>query len=144
MVANSRLAVSVHVLAYLAFKQGQAVSSAEIASSVNTNPVIIRRLLILLQRAHLVAAQKGAHGGFYLASTPQNITLREVYRAVEPAPDYGMANFAPNMRCPVGNKIAAALEKAFSKAQSQMEAELAAISIADIHREVSSVCTAKR
>lgn len=143
MVANSRFAVSVHVLAYLAFKQSQPVSSAEIASSVNTHPVIIRRLLISLQRAHLVAAQKGAHGGFYLTSSPENITLREVYRAVEPAPNFGMANFAPNTRCPIGNKIAAALEKAFSKAQAQMEAELAAVNIADIHREVSSVCTAK-
>jgi Rrf2 family protein len=144
MVANSRFAVSVHVLAYLAFKQGEPVSSAEIASSVNTNPVIIRRLLILMQRAHLVGAQKGAHGGFYLTSSSQNITLREVYRAVEPAPNFGMANFAPNTRCPVGSKIAAVLEKAFAKAQGQMEAELAAISIADVHREVSSVCTAKR
>jgi len=143
MVANSRLAVSVHVLAYLAFKQGEPVSSAEIASSVNTNPVTIRRLLILLQRAHLVAAHKGAQGGFFLTSSPGNITLREVYRAVEPAPDFGMASFAPNTRCPVGHKITGVLEKAFSKAQAQMEAELAAISIADIHREVSSVCTAK-
>ncbi|MFT3782964.1 MAG: Rrf2 family transcriptional regulator [Nibricoccus sp.] len=144
MVTNSRLAVSVHVLAYLAFKQGQPVSSAEIASSVNTHPVIIRRLLILLQRAHLVAAHKGARGGFYLASTPQNITLREVYRAVEPAPNFGMGNFEPNEKCPVGGKIAAALERAFSRAQSQMEAELANVSIADIHREVSTVCTAKK
>jgi len=143
MVANSRFAVSVHVLAYLAFKQGEPVSSVEIASSVNTNPVTIRRLLILLQRAHLVAAQKGAHGGFYLTSTAQNITLREVYRAVEPAPDFGMASFAPNTHCPVGSKIAAVLARAFSKAQSQMEAELAAISIADIHREVASVCPGK-
>ena len=140
MVSNSRFAVSVHVLAYLAFKQGQAVSSAEIASSVNTNPVTIRRLLILLQRAHLVAAHKGAQGGFFLTSSAENITLREVYRAVEPAADFGMATFDPNKRCPVGNKIAAVLEKAFSKAQAQMEAELAAVSIADIHRELASVC----
>jgi len=144
MVTNSRFAVSVHALAYLAFKQGQPVSSAEIASSVNTNPVTIRRLLILLQRAHLVAAHKGAQGGFFLTSSAENITLREVYRAVEPAPDFGMANFDPNARCPVGNKITAVLEKVFSKAQAQMESELAAVSIADIHREVSSVCTAKR
>ena len=144
MSGNSRFAVSVHVLAYLAFKQGQAVSSAEIASSVNTNPVTIRRLLILLQRAHLVAAHKGAQGGFFLTSSAENITLREVYRAVEPAADFGMATFDPNKRCPVGNKIAAVLEKTFSKAQAQMEAELAAVSIADIHRELVPVCTAKK
>jgi len=143
MVANSRLAVSVHVLAYLAFKQGEPVSSAEIASSVGTNPVIIRRLLILLRHAHLVGSHKGARGGFFLSCSPENITLREVYRAVEPAPDFGMASFAPNARCPVGNKITSVLEKTFSKAQAQMEAELANVTIAEIRKQVSPVCTAK-
>lgn len=144
MVGNSRFAVSVHVLVYLAFKQGEPVASVELAASVNTNPVTIRRLLILLKRAHLVAAHKGAQGGFFLTSSPENITLREVYRAVEPAPDFGMTTFDPNKRCPVGNKIAAVLERAFSKAQARMEAELADVRIADIHREAMSVCTAKR
>jgi len=143
MAANSRFAVSVHMLAYLAFKQGQPVTSSEIASSVDTHPVLIRRLLTQLTRARLVTAQKGAHGGYALASSAQNISLREVFRAVEPAPDFGLSHFTPNTRCPVGNKIAAVLAKSFAKAQAQMEAELAAITIADIHREVASVCTGK-
>ena len=85
MVANSRLAVSVHVLAYLAFKQGQPVSSIELASSVNTNPVIIRRLLILLQRAHLVAAQKGARiiRAHDVAETVQALRVAAAIRNLE-------------------------------------------------------------
>src|SRR3954463_12489549 len=105
MTGNSRFAVSVHVLAYLAYRKGAAVPSAEIAGSVDTNPVVIRRLLSALVKARLVTAQKGATGGFSLASTPGNISLLEIYRAVEPKPNYGMANFAPNHRCPVGAKI---------------------------------------
>jgi Rrf2 family protein len=144
MVANSRFAISVHILAYLAVRTGTPVSSGEIASSVNTNPVVIRRLLILLQRSHLVSAQKGATGGYQLASAAENITLREVFRAVEPPPDFGMAHFEPNTRCPVGAKIEGALARAFGKAQAQMESELAKVSIADIRNEVASVCTAKK
>src|SRR6185436_14305093 len=98
MTGNSRFAVSVHMLAYLAYRQGAAVPSAEIASSVDTNPVVIRRLLSALVKARLVNAQKGAAGGFSLASTPANISLLDIYRAVEPKPNHGMANFAPNHR----------------------------------------------
>ena len=144
MVSNSRLAVSVHILAYLAHKADQPVSSAEVASSVGTNPVIIRRLLLLLHRAHLVVAHKGAGGGFKLAGSPENISLREVYRAVEPAPDFGMSSFAPNTRCPIGAHMASVLARTFGKAQAQMESELARVSIADIRREVTPLCPAKK
>lgn len=143
MVSNSRLAVGVHVLAYLAHKASHPVSSAEVALSVGTNPVVIRQLLLRLQHAHLVVAHKGAGGGFSLAASPENISLREVYRAVEPAPAYGMASFNPNLRCPIGAHMAAVLARAFGRAQAQMEAELARVSIADIHREVAPACTAK-
>ena len=105
MTGNSRFAVSVHILAYLAYHQGAAVPSAEIAASVDTNPVVIRRLLSALMKARLVGAQKGATGGFSLAAAPEKISLRDIYRAVDPQPSHGLAHFAPNTKCPVGEKI---------------------------------------
>jgi Rrf2 family protein len=144
MTGNSRFAVSVHILAYLAFRSGAAVPSAEIASSVDTNPVVIRRLLSALVKARLVSAQKGAAGGFSLASTPANISLLAIYRAVEPKPNHGMTNFAPNHRCPVGAKIESILQGVFFKAQAGMEAELAHVTLADIEGQLHAVCTAKR
>src|SRR5882762_6113766 len=125
MTGNSRFAVSVHILAYLTYRRGVAVPSAEIASSVDTNPVVIRRLLAALLQAKLVTAQKGATGGFSLASAPEKISLRDIYHAVEPRPNHGMRSFAPNHKCPVGAKIEAILAAGFSKAQGAMEAELA-------------------
>jgi Rrf2 family protein len=144
MSGNSRFAVSVHILAYLTYQQGRAVPSAEIAGSVDTNPVVIRRLLSALVKSRLVTAQKGAAGGFALASAPANISLLDVYRAVEPKPSHGMNHFAPNHRCPVGAKIEAILESVFFKAQSGMEAELARTTLADLEQQLHSVCTAKR
>src|ERR1044071_8354612 len=144
MTGNSRFAVSVHILAYLAFRQGAAVPSTEIASSVDTNPVVIRRILSALVKARLVTATKGASGGFALASAPGNISLLEIYRAVEPKPNHGMDHFAPNHRCPVGAKIESILRGVFFKAQAGMEAELAHVSLADIEGQLHGVCTAKR
>lgn len=144
MTGNSRFAVSVHILTYLAYQKERAVPSAEIAASVDTNPVVIRRLLSALVKARLVKAQKGAAGGFALASAAENVSLLDVYRAVEPRPNRGLRTFAPNHRCPVGAKIEHILESVFFKAQAGMEAELARENIAGIEREVRAVCPSRR
>src|SRR6185436_15105250 len=143
MTGNSRFAVSVHMLAYLAYRQGAAVPSAEIAASVDTNPVVIRRLLSALVKARLVSATKGASGGFSLASTPENISLRDVYRAVESKPHRGLDHFAPNHKCPVGAKIGSVLQNVYIKAQASMEGELARMTLADVHQQLRAVCPAK-
>lgn len=144
MTSNSRFAVSVHILAYLAFRRDAAVPSAEIAASVSTNPVVIRRLLSALVKAKLVTAQKGASGGFALARPPEAITLLTIYHAVEPQPDHGLRRFAPNHKCPVGAKIESILHGVFLKAQTAMEAELDHVTLADVHRQLHTVCTGKK
>ncbi len=143
MTGNSRFAVSVHILAYLAFRKDAAIASAEIASSVSTNPVVIRRLLAALVKAKLVVTHKGAAGGFTLAKTPAEIALLDIYHAVEPHPMHGLNRFAPNHRCPVGARIEQILHHVFDQAQAAMEAELARVSIADVERQLHSVCTGK-
>jgi Rrf2 family protein len=143
MSGSSRFAVGVHVLAYLAHKAGQAVTSAEIASSVDTNPVVIRRLLSSFVKVRLVKATKGAHGGFSLASDPANITLLDIYRAVDAPTDHGLARFTPNLKCPVGTRIGGILQSTFFKAQASLEAEFAQTSLKDVHSQLKSVCTEK-
>ncbi len=144
MTANSRFAVSLHVLAYLAFRRGEAVSSAEIAESVDTHAVVIRRLLSALTRAKLVKSTKGAAGGFSLAIEPTAVTLLEVYRAMNPQPDRGLKHFSPNQACPIGAEIESVLEAIFQRARAKMEAELSQISLADLHAQLAAVCDGKR
>ena len=143
MTHHSRFAASVHILAYLAFRgMAATVSSAEIAVSVSTNPVVIRRLLSALVKVQLVRAQKGASGGFSLAKPAADISLGEIYRAVEPKPTHGLEHFAPNHRCPVGAKIETILTGIFDRAQTAMEAELAQVSLADVEHQLHATCTA--
>lgn len=144
MTGNSRFAVSLHILAYLVYRTGAAVPSAEIAASVDTNAVVIRRLLSALVKARLVKAQKGASGGFSLAANPGNISLLEVYRAVEPQPDHGLRHFSPNHKCPVGAKIESILQGIFSTAQASMEAELADVTVGQVHAQLHAVCPGKK
>lgn len=142
MTGHSRFAVSVHILAYLAYRQRAAVPSGEIAASVDTHPVVIRRLLSALVKARIVTAQKGATGGFALALPPARISLRDIYRAVEPHPARGLAPFAPNPRCPVGAHIHAILESTLLQLQASMEAGLAHVTLARIREQLRPVCPA--
>ena len=107
--------MAVHVLAVLAYKEGDPVTSAMLAGSVNTNPVIIRRLLLSLQRARLVDTRKGAGAGSRLSRSPGRINLAEVYRAVEDVEPFAKPARKANTACPVGHCIRQTLERDLEK-----------------------------
>ncbi|HKB92109.1 MAG TPA: Rrf2 family transcriptional regulator [Opitutaceae bacterium] len=140
MSTNARFAVGVHVLIYLAAKPEEPVTSADIACSVNTNPVVIRRLLSTLREAKIVAAQKGAVGGFTLAMDPQKLSLLAIYRAVEPAQALAFPRAEANHHCPIGAKVHAVLEGVFSQAQSALERELDRVTLGDMLHKVKHIC----
>ena len=85
MRTSCRFAMAVHVLALLAYNEGDRVTSACLAGSINTNPVIVRRLLLVLQRARLIDTCKGAGAGSRLNYAPKRINMAQIYRAVEAA-----------------------------------------------------------
>src|SRR3954468_870922 len=117
MRTSCRFAMAVHVLAVLAYKEGDPVTSEFLAASVNTNPVVIRRLLLALQRARLVETRKGAGFGSRLSRSPGRINLAEVYRAVEACEPFAPASQKPNAACPVGNCIERELARVFASAE---------------------------
>jgi Rrf2 family protein len=131
----------VHVLAVLAYKGDQAVTSALLASSVNTNPVVIRRLLLLLQSAGFVETRKGPGSGSRLARKPERISLADIYQAVETEEPFASNVRRPNQACPVGNCIQVALKKVFSSAENALQKELAKTTLADILRAVRVSCS---
>jgi Rrf2 family protein len=124
--------MAVHVLAVLAHKEGDRVNSAFLAGSVNTNPVIIRRLLLALQRARLVETCKGAGSGSRLSRSPKRINLAEIYQAVEEAEPFARPARKPNMACPVGKCIRDTLEHIFESAQQALQRDLARTTLADV------------
>ena len=140
MRTSCRFAVAVHVLAVLAYKEGETVTSALLASSVNTNPVVIRRLLKYLQSEGFIETRKGAGAGSRLRRPPGRITLAAVYRAVETDEPFASHSQRPNRACPVGNCIQTALERVFAKADAALERELARTTLADVLSAVKASC----
>ena len=140
MRTSCRFAMAVHVLAVLAYKEGDRVTSMFLASSVNTNPVIIRRLLLALQKAKLVETRKGAGFGSRLSRSPGRINLAEVYRAVEACEPFAPASKKPNAACPVANCMEAELARVFDSAQHALEQDLAKTTLAGILEAVKASC----
>ena len=135
--------MAVHVLAVLAYKEGDPVTSEFLAASVNTNPVVIRRLLLALQKARLVETRKGAGLGSRLSRSPGRITLGTVYDAVEEEDPFTMPSKEPNQDCPVCQCIQDALHKVFASAETAMQRELAKTTLADIIDAVKASCNRK-
>ncbi|NUR61366.1 MAG: Rrf2 family transcriptional regulator [Catenulispora sp.] len=142
MAANSRMTIAVHALAWMALaeRRGQGpLTSEQVAASVNTNPVIIRRSLGDLRRAGLVHARRGAGAGWSLARPPEEITLLDVYDAVGPPPLFGMHHSEPNLECPVGKGIQPALGQVYGEIEQAVRLQLTTTSVADVLRETLRV-----
>ncbi|MCD0484121.1 Rrf2 family transcriptional regulator [Streptacidiphilus sp. ASG 303] len=138
MGANSRMTIAVHVLTWMSLDRhdNEVATSERIAVSVNTNPVVIRRCLGDLRKAGLVQSKRGAGAGWTLAREPEEITLREVYRAVGGGGLFGMHYTPPNTGCPIGFGIQPALQRVYSGLEEQMEEELSHTTVAEVLRNV--------
>lgn len=138
MGANSRLTMAAHALAWIELNArmgGEVATSEQIAHSVNTNPVVIRRLLGTLRGAGLVESRRGAGAGWRLRRPAESINLAEVYRAVEDDSRFALHPALPNQKCPVGHGIRSALTPVYDAAEQALSDQLARTSVADVLRE---------
>ena len=136
MAANSRFAIAVHILTMMAWAGDEPVKSEQVACSVNTNPVVIRRILCALAKAGLVVSQTGAAGGTRLARKPGQITLLDIYRAVDAGDLFSLHRQPPNDECPVGMNIETVLEDILSEVGQSIERVLAKITIEKVLQAV--------
>lgn len=136
MAANSQFSIAVHVLTILAKSGDERVKSDYLAQSVNTNPVVIRRLLSSLQDAGLVASQVGAAGGTSLAKQPKNIRLSEIYKSLSCGEVFALPPNKPNENCPVGKNIEAILCSLQKEIDKSVEEKLHQYSLRDVIEKI--------
>jgi len=132
MSTSSRFAVAVHVLTLMAWADDEPLKSEQVAESVNTNAVVIRRMLCELAESKLVVSQSGAMGGSKLAREPEQITLLDIYQAVENRGVFSLHRHPPSRHCPVGVNIGTVLNQVLDEVDTAVERVLANITIKDV------------
>lgn len=138
MQISSRFTIAVHMLACMdVFKEDYKITSDFLASSINVNPVIIRKILSQLKEAGLIEVKRGP-GGATIARPLEEITLLDVYHAVDCLEENILFHFHenPNPDCPVGRNIHYILDDRLIQVQKVMEQELKSMTLADIESDL--------
>ncbi len=136
MARNCRFAVAVHAAVLLALEDGRPCTSDWIAKSVNTNPVVVRRILSALAKAGLVDSSRGSLGGSVLSRPAAEISLLDISRAVDDDPAPALHNQPPNALCPVGRGIQPVLLTVIDRMEAAREAVLAGIPLSQVVAEI--------
>jgi Rrf2 family protein len=134
-VINQKFAFAVHIVAVLAHS-GRLVGSRTIAASINTNPVVVRRLLLALQRAGLIRTAVGKHGGATLRKTPERISLLQIYEAVEPRPVIAVSRRKVLKRCPVSCNMKNIMMQVSDDADRVIRNHLGRVKLAKLLRKI--------
>ncbi len=134
MQISSRFTIALHIFTCVDFfKDERKVTSDFLSGSINTNPVIIRKILSQLKNAGLITVARGT-GGIELTKDLSEITFYDVYEAIGAVENGDLFHFheSPNPECPVGRNIHALLDSKLKTIQSALEDELKRYTILDL------------
>lgn len=137
MQASGRYTVAIHICLYLKFKGENLVSSQQIADSVKTNPVVIRRLVSKLRDAEIVGSVAGAKGGFFLKKPADKISLWDIYLAVRDEEFFHKPQ--TNEGCPVGSNLSVLVDDSFMAAEFSMQSVLGKTTVDQLNTKLSKL-----
>jgi len=123
-------------MAALGYFQGEEISSATLADSVNADPTFVRKSLSKLSKAGLVVTKRGKSGASALSRVPRQITLLDIYRASAAPPAFAIHSYPVEKRCPVSCHLKECMSGVLSQAQHRFERSLAKITLADLVGEI--------
>lgn len=139
MQFSSRLPVALHILlAIVEFEGKEKTTSVFLAGSVNVNPVIIRNTLGQLKAAGLITVKAG-EGGSALAKEPKDITLMDIFKAVEKEEELFHFHENPNPECPVGKNVHAVLDNRLLAIQEAMKQQMKSVTLQDLIDDMNNM-----
>ena len=134
MKQNSQLSDVLHVLLHMAEADGPATSET-LAAAMNTNPVVLRRLMTGLRDAGFVTSAKGHGGGWVLSCPLERITLRDVHEALG-APLLVSLGFREDRpQCLVAQAVNESLGAAVQQAEGVLLKRLGAVTLGALSRD---------
>lgn len=150
MQISIKCSVAVHCLIFIHEAKGIGkVTSNLLAQSTGSNPVVIRNILSALKKAGLITVARGT-GGAELCADPSQITLYQIYSALEPNGLTSVMGIHPceGRSCPVAQNIRRVLEPPYHKIENAVKNAMEEITlqsiIDDFHAIVQQNSTTQR
>lgn len=131
MKYSTKLSDAVHIMAFIAIHQEYDLSSTVIADSIQTNPAFVRQIMMKLKKAGLMSSVNG-HAKPSLAKPTEEITLLDIYKAVEGNKPLLHLDTHTNPDCGVGVNIQLALADYYAQIQKEIEQSMQNITLQDI------------
>jgi len=129
MRQNNSLSGVLHIVLHMAQHDGPTTSDT-LAQALDTNPVVIRRIMAGLREHGYVRSEKGHGGGWSLACELGNVTLRDIYTALGAPALLAIGNRSAAPACLVEQAVNAALDPAFRDAEALLLARLGDVTLA--------------
>lgn len=137
MRSSSKYVTAVHICIFLRHMPDEILSSAIIAESVKTNPVVIRRLIHDLREKDIIKSIGGPAGGFCLARDASDISLWDIYVATKD--DELFKRPKVNPECVVSSNLKLLVHDVFTEAELSMKNTLQQTSIEDLNHNLTSI-----
>lgn len=134
MQISMKCSVAVHCLLFIWEARGKArVTSALLAQSTGCNPVVVRNILSALKKAGLITVPRG-QGGAELCRDPAQITLHEIYAALEPKGFSSLIGIHPcdARACPVAQNIRRVLQRPYHQIAEAIASTMDSITLASM------------
>ena len=135
-MVNQQFTFAVHIMTALAFSPEKVIGSQTLAASVNTNPVVVRRLLLALRRAGLIETFTGKRGGARLRKKPNRISLVDIYDAVERRPVISVNKRRALRQCHVSCHMKSIMSCVAESTEQAVRKHLRGITLAQLVRKV--------
>lgn len=136
MATNTQFSIAVHLMLGLGLMCDRELTSADLAMSVNTSPSFVRRILAKLSKANLVSTTTGKSGFTSLAKPADEISLLEIYKAVDAPQTFAIHDYPKQDFCKVSCNIESVMKKVLDKAQKSFETTLGETSLAEVIADI--------
>lgn len=135
MKKDSRLSGVLHILLHMAQANGPVTSEA-MAKMMQTNPVVVRRILAGLRKQGFVISEKGHGGGWQLSCDLNTVTLHDIYTALDAPAILAMGNRNESPDCLVEEAVNTMMNQAFRDAEALLLARFSEVTLAELSQHV--------
>ncbi|WP_146512706.1 Rrf2 family transcriptional regulator [Thalassoglobus neptunius] len=142
MKRDSKLSGVLHILLHMAELE-EPVTSEDLSKMMDTNPVVVRRLMAGLREQGYVRSEKGHGGGWTVACNLTKVTLLDIYKAVGSPSLLAIGNRTESPGCLVEQSVNAALGKAFDDAEQRLLRRLGEVTLASLSADCHQRLEAK-